>query len=602
MALANHPHVSRFMMKHHKKCHQLTHMLIAGLVGLVMGAGSIARAALYQWSILNGEDDRRVYLWIPEDCQRIRGLVMVMRNLTEAGIIGNPAVRETCRQERVGIVFVGGWSRSPFNSDWGWPNGLGKEDEKEYGRLQQLIKTAGTTPEQAKEATAKIEAWDKELTARAGPVLDDILKRLADESGYKEVERAPLLILSHSMGGLLCWHMPYWIPERMWGSIPIKTGVRTQPALKPDSNMHGVPVLYMNYAEPLGAAGPVDPNKHPLAPRKDPDNLVGQVFDWGGCHFDMTDDIGKLAAMFIKKASKFRLSDEIPATGYPRLKDLKAGQGWLATSPLEPGQFPMAPEARYTGPKDKALWYFDEEMAKAAIGHNLSESRKQPQYVTVVSNGQTLRPFTFSFDAILIPQETAVDDGLTFKLTGAFLDAVPSKDQANAVPAGHARAAKVVVKLTGGNSLVQLDESTFRFRKFNDARHEWLVASAPGDAEYARVNYQASIWGPDNRNGTPQTITFPEIKDVPAGTREIELKAVSDVPGQVVEYYVVSGPAELISKDPKYTGSTLRFTPIPPTAKYPVKVIVAAYQPGRSKDPLVKTAPDAVRELHITKP
>lgn len=290
------------------------------------------------------------------------------------------------------------------------------------------------------------------------------------------------------------------------------------------------------------------------------------------------------------------------ATGYPKLKDLKPEQGWLATSPMEPGQFPMAPAARYTGPKDKALWYFDQEMAKAAIGHNIAESRKKQQYVTVVSNGQTLKPFTFAFDAILIPQETAVDDGLTFKLTGAFLDAVPSKDPAKAVPASHAPTAKAVVKFTGGNGLVQLDESTFRYRAFNDARHEWLVASAPGDAEYARTNYPAYIWGPDNRKGTPQTITFPEISDVRAGTREIELKAASDVPGQVVEYYVVSGPAELVSKDPKYTGSTLRFTPIPPNAKYPVKVIVAAYQPGRSKEPLVKTAPEVVREFHIMKP
>ena len=580
--------------------HPRIHQMLAWLITLELCTGSIARAALYQWSILNGEEDRRVYLWIPEDCKRLRGLVLVMRNLNEPGIIGNPAVREACRQERIGIVYVGGWSRSPFNSDWGWPNGLGKEDEKEYGRLQQLIKTAGTTAGQAKEAKAKIEAWDKELAAKAGPVLDDILKRLAAESGYAEIERAPLLVLSHSMGGLLCWHMPYWIPERMWGSIPIKTGVRTQPASKPESNMHGVPVLYMNHAEPLGPDGPDAPNKWPLAPRKDTENLVGQVFDWGGTHFDITGDLANLAALFIKKASEFRLSDEIPATGYPKLKDLKPGHGWLATSPMEPVQFPMAPESRYTGPKDKALWFFDQEMAGEVIGHNLAESRKKPQYVTVVSNGQALKPFTHAYDAILIPQETAVDDGLTFNLTGMFLDTVPTKEPSKAVPAGHAAAAKVVVKLTGGNSLAQLDESTFRFRRYNDARHGWVVASAAGDAEYARTNYQAYIRDPDNRNGTPQAITFPEIKDVPAGTKEIELKASSDVPGQVVEYFVVSGPAELVSTDPKFTGSSLRITPIPPGSRYPVKVIVAAYQPGRSMEPLVMTAPDVVREFHIT--
>ena len=575
--------------------------LLALLMALALCSATAAPSALYQWSILNGEEDRCVYLWIPEDCQRIRGLVMAMRNLTETGIIENPAVREACKAERIGIVYIGGWSRSAFNSDWGWPNGLSKDDEKEYGRLQQLLKTPGTPAEQARVAKGKIEAWDKDLTAKAGPILDDILKRLADESGYEEVARAPLFILSHSMGGLLCWHMPYWIPERMWGSMPIKTGVRTQPALKPDSNMHGVPVMYMNWAAPVGPEGHFDPNNCALAARKDTNNLVGQVFDWGGCHFDMTDEMAKLAALFIRKASKYRLSEEIPATGYPKLKDLKPQQGWLATSPVEPRQFPMAPEAQYSGPKDRAFWYFDQEMAKAAIGHNLSEAHKKPQYVTVVSNGHLLKPFTFAFDAILIPQDTALDDGLTFKLKGTFLDSVPAKDMTNSAPAGHSPAGKVLVKFTGGDCLAQFDESTFRYRKFNTARHEWLVASAPGDAEYARVNYPAYIWGPDNRNGTPQTLAFPEIADVPAGTREIELKATSNVPGQVVEYYVVSGPAEITGKDPKYTGSTLRFTPIPPGAKYPLKVIVAAYQPGRSIAPLVKTAQEVVREFYITK-
>jgi hypothetical protein len=573
------------------------------LVLLAVASEPPAYGALYQWSIQNGEEDRRVYLWIPEDCTRIRGLVMAMKNLNEPGIIGNPAFREACRQERIGIVFVGdAWARSALGSDWGWRSGLSKEDEKEYSRLEKLLKTAGTTPEQAKEAKEKIETWDKELTSKAGLVLDDILKRLAEESGYEEVSRTPLLILSHSMGGLICWHMPYWIPERMWGSMPIKTGMRIQPAVLPDSNMHGVPVLYMNWADPFGPNGPDSPNKFPLLARKDTDNLVGQVFDWGGTHFDMTDEMAKLAAMFVTKASHYRLSDEIPAEGYPKLKNLQPDQGWLATSPAEPEQYPMAPEGQYAGPKEKALWYFDEEMAKAAIGHHLAEARKKPQYVTIVSNGETLQPTFQHFDEIQIPQGTALDDGLTYSLVGAFLDKVPSKDPAKAVPTGHSPTSKIAVKLTGGNALVPLDENTFRYRKFNDGKHGWVVASAPGDAEYARANYQALIPTPDNRNGTIQTITFPEIADVPAGTKEIEMQATSDVPGQVVEYYVVSGPAEFVSKDPKYTGSTLRFTPIPPNAKYPVKVIVAAYQPGRSIEPLVKAAPEVVREFQITKP
>jgi hypothetical protein len=43
------------------------------------------------------------------------------------------------------------------------------------------------------------------------------------------------------------------------------------------------------------------------------------------------------------------------------------------------------------------------------------------------------------------------------------------------------------------------------------------------------------------------------------------------------------------------------FTPIPSNAKYPVKVIVVAYQKGHLKEPLVQTAPEVVREFYITK-
>ena len=68
-----------------------------------------------------------------------------------------------------------------------------------------------------------------DLSARAETELNGILKALADESGYPEVEFAPILTLSHSMGGLLCWFAPFHISKRMWGSIPIKTGVRGMP-------------------------------------------------------------------------------------------------------------------------------------------------------------------------------------------------------------------------------------------------------------------------------------------------------------------------------------------------------------------------------------
>ena len=592
------------------KIHPPSFRLQCLLVVLAILTAPVVRAAIYQWSAMNGEPNRRIYLWIPEDCKRVRGIVLVKKNLIETGITDDAVVREACRHQRVGIIWVSedrtatGFERSPFNSDWGWPSGLSAEEEKEYSQLSDALRNPVMSPEEKRTAQAKIDAWDKQLVVAAGPILDGILKLMADESGYEEIARAPLLFISHSMGGLLCWHAPYRIPERCWGSIPFKTGVRGAPKDIIDANMHGVPILYINQIAPEGPDGNSNPNNSCIRNRKNIENLVCQLFDWGGHHLDTTHELATVVALFIEKAGKYRLSDEIPATGYPKLKELKASDGWLATSILESQQYPMSPEPNYTGPKESAFWFFDAETAKAITSFEIKNKKKKQQYVTATSDGKALEPLSGRFESIRVPIDTAVDDGWMFNLKALLLDTVPSTDPAKRVPTGHASSGKATVNVTGGHNWAKLDDETFRYRQYNRGMHGhgWVVASHPGDAEYARACNPMMIWLPvESKKGAPQSLTFPEIKDVTAGTKEIELKATSDVPGQIVEYYVVSGPAEITGKNPKYTGSTLRFTPIPPSAKYPVKVTVVAYQKGRLKEPLVQTATEVVREFHITK-
>jgi len=584
-------------------------ILTLGILALIFFANQ-SFAALYQWSATNGEPNRRIYLWIPEDCQRIRGIVLAMKNMIENGLTDDPVVREACRHQRVGIMWVSedrtarGFARSAFNADWGWQSGLNSTDEKEYMRLYDVLRKSSSTPEEKRAAQAKRDAWDKQLAAEAGPIFDSIMKLMADVSGYEEIARAPVLFISHSMGGLLCYHAPYRIPERCWGTIPFKTGVRGAPSDIPDANMHGVPLMYVNQIAIEGPDGHSDPNNSCIGLRKDTNNLACQLFDWGSHHLETTHELATIVALFIEKAGKYRLSDEIPATGFPKLKDLKASDGWLATSVLESQQFPMAPEAKYTGPKEKAFWFFDQEMAKAVTGFELENRKKKPQFVTATSNGKPLVPLSGPFESINVPVDTGVDDGWTFKLKASLLDTVPATDPTKHMSAGHATTGKAVVNLTGGDNWVKLDDETFRYRQYNRGgiSHGYVVASHPGDSEYARACTPLNIWMPGaSSKGVMQTITFPEITDVPVGTKEIVLKGTSDVPGQTVEYYVVSGPAELTSADPKYTGNILRLTRIPPGAKFPVKVMVVAYQKGRLKEPLVQGAQEVVREFFITK-
>lgn len=590
---------------------------------------STARAAIYQWSAKVGEEaggqnkNQRVYLWIPEDCKRIRGLILDMQNVAENYNIDQPCVREVCRQERIGILWVSAdreatmFPQAAFCSDWGWMAGLGPEVNKAYEEATAALRKPDrdVSPEKKAELRQQLASWRARLIPQAEREFTTILKSMAEISGYPEVEYAPVLTIGQSMSGLLCWYMPFWHPERMWGSMPMKTGVRgLPPAERPEATMHGVPLLYLNQIAPEGPDGHSDPRNCALGARKDTGNLVGQAFDWGGHHIDMLPGIDQMLALFVKKASRYRLADEIPEGHIPTLKPLTAAQGWLAASPLESTQFPMAPEPLYQGDKDRAFWYFDKEMAEAAMSFRAENRKKKPQFVTLLDkNRKLLNPVEGFFGSVTIPRDDlAEDDGYTYRLTPAFFDKGIENEKVTDKPVGHASNGSPVILSPQAGNMVALTQNVFRYRRFHRGRHghTWFVIHHPGDAEYSRISQPAGMWAPEEeRKGREQTIDFPEIPSVPVGTKEIQLNATSSVPGQVVEYYVVSGPAELTGnlpdRDgyyPKYTGNTLRLTPIPPNAKYPIKVIVAAYQLGRSKEPFVQGAREVMREFCIGSP
>jgi hypothetical protein len=91
--------------------------------------------------------------------------------------------------------------------------------------------------------------------------------------------------------------------------------------------------------------------------------------------------------------------------------------------------------------------------------------------------------------------------------------------------------------------------------------------------------------------GRAQTIDFPPIADQASGTDSLRLKAASDA-GLPVGFFVREGPAEIV-------GDALKFTPVPPRAKYPIKVTVVAWQygvPGK-----VRSAEPVTREFYLTR-
>jgi hypothetical protein len=146
----------------------------------------------------------------------------------------------------------------------------------------------------------------------------------------------------------------------------------------------------------------------------------------------------------------------------------------------------------------------------------------------------------------------------------------------------------------------QIDDDTFAIslnrtastvdRRANDI---WLLATQAGDGHYKSILQQALMRIKPNTSGTDQHITFPAIPDQAAGATRVRLAATSDS-GATVSYYVREGPAEI-------NGDILIFTPIPPRAKYPVKVTVVAWQWGRATGTRLKTATPVERTFCLIK-
>lgn len=184
-------------------------------------------------------------------------------------------------------------------------------------------------------------------------------------------------------------------------------------------------------------------------------------------------------------------------------------------------------------------------------------------------------------------------DGLTFRLRAGFLDTVPASG-------GPITFSRIV------GPFVQLAPDTFRLRygraeyTANHRNHDLrLVAVHPGDERHRAVVQQAMVRVAPVADGAKQTIDFPAIPDQTLGggagadAARLKLGASSDA-GLSVCYHVLEGPAEI-------DGDTLRFTAIPPRAKFPIKVTVVAWQSGRAAEPRVQTAARVERGFLLQK-
>jgi hypothetical protein len=539
-----------------------SHRLLAAL--LLMTLLHRAHAAEYQFGgdyvDLGGDPlfhgTTHAFLWVPPHAARLRAVLLAPANIIERRVADDPLIRAEATRDGLAILF--------FQPSWG--------------------KGAMNSPNVAR-------------------YIQEMLDRLAAQSGYSELSTVPWVPLGHSGNSQFVQAIGRLAPERTVTEIVIKGAI---PAVGKDGSVTGlkdIPILFftgefeevMPPGKVRNAWWGVSMQRFADLRAAVPDALISGMEDKDHGHIHWLPPMQTYLALYLHKVMTARLDDA------GRLRAVAFASGWLA-DPDE--KLASAPAAQYKGDPAKAFWFFDEEQARAWKTLFDHDEGKKEQLIAFTQDGQ-IAPWWPGWGLQQVRFEPEAD-GVTFKTTATFRDEVPAPFADAGTRLGHAHGGGPIEFSVVGwaGSTEQVGPNTFRVRfdreGFNGrTTHVLIGAIQHGDAEYRETVAVASLDLPPNNKGRTQTVRFPALKDQPTGVKSLPLAAVSDA-GLPVQYYVSWGPAEVVH-DP-HGGDRLAFTPLPERARYPIAVRVTAYQWGRGTGPLVQTATPVTQTFYIKAP
>jgi hypothetical protein len=496
-----------------------------------------------EWS--DGQPSKATsYLWIPESCTRVRGLLILCANVPEHRLVGHEAIRKVCAAHDLAMV----WSVPTFMNFRKTPEGRKMQDETE-------------------------------TTVR---FLQRQLDGLAASSGYAEIATVPWLPIGESGHLLMVDALVETRPERCIAGVWLKNS-----HLPPRNRQVPALVVFGTAQEWSQDKGDIRTKWNDIGKtyqgildqrRKNPGWPLSYVIDGHSGHFDCSERLTAYLARYIELAVRARLSDDGSAT----LKPVPLSGGFLADLPV-PGH-----ENKPVLPADQPLalpWYFDETSAKEAQAIAAINWKAETQLPVFLDQDNRMLPH--DFNGITNLKELAYEeDGITFNVRAGMAETIPDGFSGAGEKLARAAGEPVfewlcgpVEALGGGRFRISLD------RVWLGGGATYLALRHPGDAEIRGVVQPSGVdlrGAIRNKTGQPQKITFDPLPDVPAGTPSLALKAIADS-GLPVRFFVVSGPAVV-------QGDRVVFTPIPPRAPFPIEVNVAAWQWGRSAEPKIQMA------------
>jgi len=490
------------------------------------------------------------FLWVPPHASALRAVLLAPANIIERRVADDPIIRAEAARDGFAVLF--------FQAGWG--------------------KGAMDSPQVA----AYIQA---------------MLDRLAQQSGYTELSTVPWVPLGHSGNSQFVQAIARLAPTRTLAAVVIKGGIPAVPNDGSTAGIAGIPILFftgefeevMPPGKVRNAWWGVSLQRFAAERAAVPEALVSGMEDKDHGHIHWLPPMQNYLALFLHKAMEARLDgDSI------ELKPVAFRSGWLG-DPEE--KQPLAPVAAYKGDPRAAFWFFDEEQARAWKALFTHDEGKKEQLIAFVQDGQ-VAPFWNGWGLQTIGFEP-LPDGESFRVQARFRDEVPQPFADAGVKVGHASGGGPIEFSVVGwaGATEQTGPDTFRVRFDREGvngrtTHILIGAIQHGDANYRETVAVATLDVPgDNTAGCKQTIAFPTLHDVPAGTPSLPLRATANC-GLPVRYYVSWGPAEVV-------GDTLVFTDMPSGAKYPIAVSVTAYQWGKVTAPMVATATPVTQTFFI---
>lgn len=497
-----------------------------------------------------------LYLWIPEKCKRLRGLVIMCNNVPEHMLVGHPTIRKACADNDLGII-------------WSTPSFMNFRKSVKDGKNLNMALEYKTTVE----------------------FLQQMLNGLAEKSGYAEVATVPWLPMGESGHLLMVDALIENSPERCIAGIFIKNNHlqpknRTVPTLVAygtaqewTQDKSDIRTKWCDVKEAYGRI---------LNERKqNPNWPLSYIIDGSSGHFDCSEKLTAYFARYIDLVSKARLSSD----GSAGLKTIDLSKGFLADMPV-PGH-ENHPITAYTSGIEAAYpWFFDQQSAADAQSFARINWKAATQLPAFKNDSGRVLPFVFNGISKLIPSSFE-EDGITFSFQPVLLDRIPDNFTAGACEKlAKANGEPVLEWVCGQFKPIGNNKFRISLDRMYPNMTSYLGVRQKGNDTIREIFQPGGLTLPKNNSGKAQKITFDKIDDVTVGTKTVKLKATSDS-GLPVSFYVVAGPAIV-------DGDKLVLTAIPPKSKLPLTITVAAWQWGRSAEPKVKTA-EVVKQSFLLK-